>query len=84
MIIRARRSLVAGGMCVIKGVTGETVVHARFRGRGLAPVGRECMKGWLVILLCHCVVQLVIKCSIVASIGAPRGATVDHVLKLAE
>lgn len=60
--IHARSCLAVGGMFVREGVIKVIVVSVHSRGRGLVLVERECMKGWLVMLLCLSVEQLVISC----------------------
>lgn len=79
-----RRCLVVGDMLVVKGVILGIVGLALFRGRGLAHVGRGFMKEWLVMLPRHYAVPLVIRCLVVASIDARRGAIEGPALRLAE
>lgn len=62
VIIRVKSCSVVKGMYVPEGVMRVSVGIVHSRGRGLALVGRECMKGWLVMLLFHCVGELVINC----------------------
>lgn len=81
---RARRCLAVGSISVPKGVIWGSAGRARPRGRGHAPVERECMRDCLAKPLCLCVVQLVIRCSVVATIGARRGVIVGSALRLAE
>lgn len=62
VIIRVRSCSVVEGMYVPEGVMRVSVAIVHFRGRGLALVGRECMKGWLVMFLFHFVGELVVNC----------------------
>lgn len=61
----------------------ESVGIALLKGRGLALVGRECMKGWYVMFLCLYVGPLAISCWVVASIGVPRDAIMVRALTIA-
>lgn len=61
-IIRATSYLGVGSMHVPGVVMRVSVGSVHFRGRGLVLVGRECMKEWLVMLLCHSAGALVISC----------------------
>lgn len=60
--IHVRRSFSVGNMFVREGVIMGSVVSALYKGREHALVGRGCMKGCLVMLLCRCVGVLVIRC----------------------
>lgn len=71
-------------MCVRGGAIGENVGIALLRGRGIALVGRECMKGWRVMFLCLYVGPLAISCWVVASIGVPRDAIMVRALIIVE
>lgn len=75
-----KRFLGVGNISVVKAVIRRIVDHAHFRGRGHAPVGRQYMKDCLAKPLCLCVVQLVVRCLVVATIGARRGVIVDSAL----
>lgn len=73
-----------GSISVVKGVIRGSVDRARFRGRGLVRVGRECMKDCLARMQCRCVAQLAIRCSVVDTIGAPRGVIAGSALRRAD
>lgn len=60
--IRAGKCLGAGNIFAGEGVMWGNVGSARSRGSGAALVGRECMKGWLVMFWCPFVGQLVVRC----------------------
>lgn len=79
-----RKCLGVGSISVVKGVIQWSVGRARYRARGHVHVGRECMKDCLAKTPCRCVVQLVIRRSVVAIIGARRGVIVGSALRLAE
>lgn len=73
-----------GSISVVKGVIRGSAGRARLRGRGRARAGRESMKDCLAKRVCLCVVLLVIRCLVVATIGAPRGVIAGSALRLAE
>lgn len=57
-----RSCLGVGSIFVKKGAIRRSVGNAHFRGGESAHVGRGFIKGWLVMWLCHCAGQLVIRC----------------------